>query len=262
MTTWKFGNYDLSSFGVITLMDDYLDIPDTRGSNQVIPYQHGEVFVQKYFDARTLQFGITIAGATIPIMEGLLEEFKKLIAPRTQQTLTQILADGTSRTALAIAERAMSTSRPAPNVTKLTLELSLAKPFFRNSTVITDNTTTINASPKAMTVVNPGSMEERDPTITIDGPFSSITITNSTNSTAVTYTGAIGAAENVVIATATTGEYTAVLSAGSVNVIGNVTHSGSPALLVLEPGSNTLAITSAGGDNSGTVKISFYAPYI
>lgn len=262
MTTWKFGNYDLSSFGAITLMDDYLDIPDTRGSNQVIPYQHGEIFVQKYFEARTLQFGIVIAGATLPIMEGLLEEFKKLIAPRTQQTLTQILANGTSRTALAIAERAMSTSRPAPNVTKLTLELNLAKPFFRDSTVIPDNTTTISSSPKAMTVTNPGSVEERDPTITIDGPFSTITITNTTNSTAVTYTGAIGASENVVIATAATGEYTAVLSAGSLNVIGNVTHSGSTALLVLEPGINTLSITRTGGDNSGTVKISFYAPYI
>jgi len=260
MTTWKFGNYDLSSFGVVTLMDDHLDIPDTRGSDQVIPYQHGAIFVQKYFESRTLLFGITITGETIAIMEGLIEALKRLVAPRSQQTLTKVLLDSTTQTVLAVAESALNPTRPAPHVTKLTLELTLARPFFRGSSLIPDNTTTINASPKAMTVNNPGSMEELDPIITLTGPLTNVTITNSTNGASLTYTGVIDAAEVVTIQTATTGEYTATHSVDG-NVIGNVSHAGSPALLPLNIMDNVLSITSS-VTTTGTVKVSFYPPYV
>lgn len=262
MNTWKFNNVDLSTFGVITLMDDYLDLPEARGKNIVIPFHHGTRFVQKFYDERSLQMGITITAATAEALEAALGSLRALLAPRTEQTLSQTLTDTTIRTVPASVNKALQIVRPTPWTAKLVIEFDLAWPFFRLSTAIADNTLIINASPKAMTVTNPGTVAEFAPTITIDGPFSSITILNTTNGTSLTYVGAIGAAETVIISTNANGEYTAVLSTGSANVIAGVSHSGSSALLVINPGANTLSITSAGGNNTGSVRVSFNPPYV
>ncbi len=262
MATFEFGGTALTTFGRVTLIDDYLDMADRRGDNITIPYRNGSVFVQKYYDERKMTFGIAVIAATATALETAFDTMRVLFSPRTQQVLKMTLADASVRNANATVDSSMRVERKSPTVALVTVEFTLTTPFFRGANLIADNTTIIDASPHAMTVTNTGNVEERDPTITIDGPFSSITLTNSTNGAILTYTGAIGAAENVVIGTNSTGEFYATLSAGSVNVIGNVTHSGSSALMPINTGANTLAITSAGGDNTGTVKISFYPPYL
>ena len=259
--TGSTGSTALTTFGKVTLIDDYLSTPERRGNNQDIPFRHGRVFVQKFYDERVMTFGIAMVGASAAALETSLNTLRALLAPLYQQTLSMVMEDATTRAVSASVDRAMDVDRVAPHIAKVMIEFRLASPFWRLSSAIADNTTIIDASPHAMTVTNPGTVQERDPTITIDGPFSSITILNSTNGVSLTYTGAIGAAENVVIGTLN-GEFYATLSAGSANVIGNVTHSGSTALMVFEVGANTLAITSAGGDNTGTVKASFSAPFL
>lgn len=259
MTAWKFGNYDLSSFGAVTLIEDYMDMPEARGENITIPFRHGTIFVPKYFDERTILFGITTLTSSIEECEAILDTLRSLVALRTQQTLYQHRLDGTIRTALASVDRPLNVTRPAPHLAKLTIEFVLAEPFFRLSTLIADNTTVINASPKAMIVTNPGSIEERDPIITLTGPLLNTSIVNATNSCSLTYTGTIAGGASVEIRT-TNGEYTAIHS-GSGNVIDNISHSGDSALLPLESGVNTLSITD-GTATTGTVKISFYAPYL
>jgi hypothetical protein len=258
---WSYGSTTLATYGKVTMINDYLDIPQRRGDNQVIPYRHGTIFVPKYYDERKMTFGMAITAATATALETVFDAMRAKFAPLTEQTLSCTREDSTVRTAQATVDEPIEVDRKTNTLAFVTVTFRLANPIFRLSTVIADNTTTIDSSPHAMTVTNPGTVQERDPVITIDGPFSSITITNSTNGVALTYTGAIGASENVVIQTVS-GEYTAVLSAGSANVIGNVTHSGASALMVFEVGANTLAITSAGGDNTGTVKASFYAPFL
>ena len=262
MTSWTFGGTALTTFGKVTLINDYLDIAERRGDNQIIPYKHGRVFVEKFFDERTLTFGIAVTAANALALEALFDTIRAKLSPRTQQVLAMTMEDATVRNVNATVNSQMDIERVTNSFARVTIEFSLADPLWRLSTAIADNTLTINASPKAMTVTNPGNVEERDPTITIDGPFSSITIANSTTGASVTYTGAIGAAETVTIGTNSSGEYYATLSTGSANVIGNVTHSGSAALMTFAAGANTLAITSAGGNNTGTVKISFYAPFL
>jgi len=260
MSAWKFGNYDLNSFGPVTLIDDYLDLPDRRGKNQVIPFKHGTTFIEKYYDERILTFGMVVSGETADGLESVLETLRGLLAVRTQQTLTQTLLDGTMRTASACVDRPLQVTRPAPHIAKLTVEFTLASPYMRLSTLIADNTTTIDASPKAMTVTNPGTVEERDPIITLTGPLQNTVITNSTNGCILTYTGTIAAPRVVTIQTAATGEFTATTDLAA-NVIGNVSHSGAAALMVLNSGENTLSITDATA-TTGSVKISFYPPYL
>jgi hypothetical protein len=140
------------------------------------------------------------------------------------------------------------------------VEFVMPRPYFRLSTAIADNTTTINTSPKAMTVTNPGTIEERDPTITLTGPLLNTVITNSTVGISLTYTGTIASPRVVTISTNSYGEYVATNDLGT-NVIGNVTHNGAAALMVLNPGDNTMSITD-GTATTGTVKIAFNAPYL
>jgi phage-related protein len=260
MSAWRFGSYDLESFGRVTLIDDYLDLPDRRGRNQVIPFRHGTRFVEKYYDERKLTFGLAISAVSADALEGIMDTLRGLLAPRTEQTLTQFLADGTQRTSQASVERPLQINRKAPNIALLTIEFILASPYMRLSTAIADNTTTINADPTAMTVTNPGTVEERDPVITLTGPLQNTVITNSTNGCVLTYTGTIASPRVVTIQTAATGEFTAVTDLGA-NVIGNISHSGASALMVLNVGVNTLSIADD-THTTGTVKISFYPPYL
>jgi phage-related protein len=259
---WKYNNVDLSTFGVITTFDDFLDLPEARGRNMMIPFQHGTRFTQKFYDERSLQMGITITAATADALETALGSLRALLAPRVEQTLSMTLADTTVRTVPASVNKSMQINRPVPWVAKLVIEFELSQPFFRLSTLIADNTVVVNSSPKAWVVTNPGTAIEYRPTITIDGPFTSITILNSINGVSLTYIGTIGAAETVIISADANGNASAILSTGSANVISGVSHSGASALMIFNPGANTMSITSAGGNNTGTVKASFYPPYV
>lgn len=261
MTTFSFGGTDLSTFGNITVIDGYLDLPERRGDNIRIPLRNGTSHVRKYYDERTITFGIAVIESTLAALEATLNTMRALFAVPTQQTLSITFEDATVKTVQATVDRALQINRIGTTLARVVVEFTMCEPFFRLSTAIADNTTVISASPNAMTVTNPGTIEERDPQIIIHGAFASITITNSTNGASLTYTGAIGTGETVTIGTLN-GEYYATLSTGSTNVIGNVTHSGSAALLPLNVGNNTLSITNAGRDANSTVKITFSAPYL
>lgn len=260
MTTFSYGGTDLSTFGNITIIDGYLDLPERRGGNITIPLRNGTIFTRKYYDERTITFGIAIIESTLAALETKLDTIRALFSVPTQQTLSITFEDTTVKTVQATVDKALQVSR-AKTMARVVVEFTMCEPFFRLSTAIADNTLAINASPKAMTVTNPGTVEERDPQIIIHGAFTSITIANSTNGASVTYTGAIGTGETVTIGTLN-GEYYATLSTGSANVIGNVTHSGSAALFPINVGANTLSITNAGRDANSTVKITFNAPYL
>jgi phage-related protein len=261
MTTWKFGSTTLETFGRVTIVNDYLDLTNRRGGNITIPQRHGSVFAEKFYGERKLTLGVAVIAASATALETAFDTLRALLSPRTQQTLEMTMTDASVRNVQACVDSSLQVQRKSDKIALTTIEFTLCEPFFRSNTAIADNTTTINSSPKAMTVTNTGTVEERDPTIIIHGAFTSLTITNSTNGASLTYTGTIGTSETVTIGTLN-GEFYATLSTGSANVIGNVTHSGSSALLPLNVGANTLSITNAGRDGNSTVKITFYPPYL
>lgn len=262
MTAWKFGSYDLSSFGVVTLADDGLDIPSRRGNNQMIPFAHGTKFVEKFMGERTLLFGLTVVGENPDEIRGKLNTLKRLAAVRTQQTLYQYLTDGSILTAPASLDRAFQLKRSAPWVAELTLEFTLTQPFFRLSTVIADNTTTIAANPTAMTVRNPGTFEEMEPTIILTGPLQNTVITNSTNGYVLTYTGTIASPRVVTIQKDTTTKIWKATTDLGANVIGNITHSPSATLMQFEAETDNILSIADSTHTTGTVKITFNAPYL
>lgn len=261
MTTFSFGGTQLETLGRVTQINDYLDLPQARGGNQLVAYRHGTTFQRKYYDERTLSFGIAIVEASAAALETKFATMRTLFSPRHEQTLSITLENASVITAQASVDKSMQVNRLSDRHARVVVEFTLCEPFFRSDTAIADNTMTVNANPKAMTVTNPGTVEERDPTIIITGPFSTINISNLSNGASISYAGSIAALETVTIGTLN-GEFYATLSTGSANVIGNVSHAGSTSLLPLNTGSNSLSITHTGGDGSGTVKVSFFAPYL
>lgn len=259
-TAYSFGGTALSTYGTVTLLNDHFDIPERRGENIIIPFRHGTQFVRKYYGERKMTFGFIYRAASMTAMETTIDALHAKLAPLTQQTLSQTREDGSVRTASAAVSAPLQIERETPTVVRFVVEFTLPFPFFRLSTAIADNTTTINANPKAMTVTNPGTIEERDATIILTGPLSNTVITNSTNGCTLTYTGTIASPRVVTISTSATGEYTATTDLGA-NVIGNITHTGASALMVFDVGANTLSIAD-GTATTGSVRVNFNAPFL
>lgn len=259
MTTFNFGGTELSTFGKVTSWDGLYDIPDRRGEDMIIPYRHGRAHAGKYYDSRSIIIGLTIIGTSTTDLENKIDTLKTLISLRTQRTLTVTYTNGAIRTVQASVDRVMQTVTASPLIMRASIEFTCTSAYLRSNTAIADTTTTINTSPKAMTVDNTGTVEEREAKITLTGPLDNPTITNVTSGVTMTYGGTIATAETVVIQTNSWGEYTAYY--GVANVIGLVTHSGAASLMVFLPGVNTLSITD-GEATTGTVRVEFFPPYL
>jgi phage-related protein len=254
---WSFGGTTFSTWGTVTLMDDYMDIPERRGENVLVPFRHGTVFTPKYYGERKITFGIAILSTSATAQDTVIDGMNQLFGRQTQQTLSCTREDNTVRNALATVDVPLETERITATFARCVVQFTLSDPLFYSSDLSTDNTTTISATDTAMVVDNIGTAEMRDPTILLSGPLANVTI-STTDSISLTYTGSISSSDTVTIGTLN-GEYYATHSATG-SVIGNVAHSGASALLVLQPGTNNLQVAT--DTTGGTVKISFYPPFL
>lgn len=261
-TAFSFGGTALSSLGKVTLMDDYLASASRRGSNQIVPFRHGSVFAPKYFDERRMMFGLAVTAANATALETAFDTMTTLFSPRTEQTLSMTREDGTIRTVQATVDAAFDVTRITNTFARVVVEFTLCKPYFRLSTLyqVTSDAIDGTPTPQTLTVVNSGSIEERSPTLTLTGPLRNSVITNTTTGVSLTYTGTIASPRVVTISTNSYDEYVATDDLGA-NKIGLITHSGSAALMTLNPGNNAITITDA-DYASGTVKFSYYPPFL
>jgi phage-related protein len=259
VTTWSYNGTALTEFGIVRVFDDYLDSPERRGENIQIPYRDGRVHVAKFWDERKIAISIAIYGADAQALETKIDSLNALVSPRSPKALVQTREDSSVRTAQATVDASRQPERFSHYGAKAVLVFTLADPFFRSDTEV-DETETIDESPKAMAVENTGNVEERNPTIILTGPLENVVITNTENGCSLLYTGEIDDGDTVTIQQAASGEYTAVHSVDG-DVIGNVSHDGETALMVLIAGDNDLSIESD-VETTGTVQITFYPPYI
>lgn len=257
MNVWSYDGVDLSSFGVITLFDDYLDLPDKRGNNMMIPFAHGTTFVEKFYDEKVLMMGMTIVAADADALEVVMNSLRALLSSRTQKALSRTLTDESVQTVLASVEKKLQVNRPAPYVAKLVIEFELSSPFFSGDVFYEDNAT-IDTNPTLFTVNNAGTAPETSPVIILAGPLENTVITNTTNGHILSYTGIIAGGDNVEIRKIN-GQWTAILN-GSTNVISDVSHSGSADFMVFEPGDNELSIADDEA-TTGSFSFGFYPPH-
>jgi hypothetical protein len=90
----------------------------------------------------------------------------------------------------------------------------------------------ISTSPHV--IHNPGTAEDRKAVITFNGDFDTPILTNLTNGVILEYAAVISGGDNLVV---DCGAYTAVYNL-TLNVIGQIVHSGDSAFMVLVPGDN------------------------
>ena len=256
MTSFSFDSTDLSTIGKVTKIN-YLDTPQRRGNNQIIPFQHGTAFSAKYYDERHIVLGLVLQGDTAQDLEQTMDTLKALVAPRPEKVLAMTMENGDVRSAYASVDATFQTERNSSLIARVVLDFTLSRPFWRGDAHINESVT-VNTSPKNLVLTNTGTVEERNPVITLTGPLQNTVLTN--NGVSMTYTGTIAGGEVVVITTNSWGEYTATLD-GTDNVIGNLSHNGSAAYMVIDVGENTIVITDETA-TTGEVKIEFDPPYL
>ena len=259
MSKWSYRGTALEDLGIVTLVSDSLMMPERRGDNVLIPFLDGRVHVEKQFEQRNMTLGLEISEDSLSILEGKIDVVKALLGRRSLGSLVQTLEDLTTRSLQAEYTGDLNLRRVSPLCVRMLLEFIAPDPFFRGTTLFS-NTTVINASPKAYTVTNSGTADERNPTIVLKGPLQNTVITNSTNGCVLTYAGTIASPRVVTITKSSTGEYTVTDDLGT-NLIGNVTHEGDAALFVLDSGSNSISVVDA-THTTGSVKFEFYPPYL
>lgn len=259
MSTWSYRGTSLDDLGIVTLVWDSAKMPTRRGENILIPFRNGRVFIAKYYEQRSISLGLEIVQTSIEELEDAVDTVKRLLGQRTLGALQQTMASGAVRIAQAESFGDLAPLRTSPFSSKLTLDFILPDPFFY-SNVLTAETAVIDASPTLFTVPNNGTVEHRDVKITLTGPLENTVITNTTNGVSLTYNGAIAGGEVVVIQTNDTGEYIATKD-GVTDVIGNISHAGSSALMIISTDDNEISVTD-GIATTGTVKIEFYPPYL
>lgn len=258
MRNWTFRGTLLDEIGTITLVSDSFKLPKRRGENIVIPFRDGRVFVEKMYEQRTLTLGMEIEAVSMEDLEDRIDALKALLGQRSLGLLTYEMDDGSIRQAQAEHVGDLNLARVAPLWRRLTMDFVLPDTFFRSDTLFSDSIV-IDSSPVAFIFTNPGTADVRNPKTTLTGPLENTEMTHTVSGIKMKYNGAIADGDTVVIdVDPVTGEFTAVHSIDG-NVIGNVTHEGSAALMVFNPGENELSITDDVA-TTGSVAVEFYPP--
>ena len=258
MNAWTFGGTRLSTFGHITELDSYLDIPAKRGENILIPMQDGNTHVKKYFEQKIISFGMEIVSDAVCDMEEKLDSLKLLLGNRNQQYLANPMFASGPRHALAEVVGPLNVTRkPDPRSARIVIDFLLAEPFLRSVAQYAPAPTVIDAPNVPALIVNAGTAEERKSIITLTGPLEDVVIINSANGLILYYTAAITAGHHVDI---DCGAFTAIYD-NAVSVIQNLSHVGDTSFMVFVPGNNQVDIDDLNAA-SGEVSVTFYPPYL
>jgi hypothetical protein len=259
MNSWTFGGVNLSSFGAVTELDSYLDLPTKRNENVLVPLVDGRIHATKFFDQRTVSIGIEVMAENIKDMDTTFDTIKKLFGSRAQQYLEYRAPTGL-RHALAEVTGSLGVTRdPDPLVAKIVVDFLLSEPFFR-STVIYSKEVTVNGT-TAMDILNAGTVDERAAIITFTGPLQHPKIEHIASGIWVQYDAHITGTDTVIIDCK---NFTAVHSVSG-NVINSVFHHGDPNFLPIPADVDTNAHHFHATnlvETTGKAKVEFYAPYL
>lgn len=258
MSRWSFRNTALDDLGIVTMVSDSLMMPERRVDNILIPFQDGRTHVEKFFEQRSMALGLEIVEESRAALESKMDTVKAIFGKRSLGILSQSLEDLSVRSLMAEYTGDLNLTTVSPVCVRMVLEFTAPNPFFRGETLVSD-TQFIDANPKTYTINNPGTADERNPKIILTGPLDHVTITNTTNNVSISYNAAIDEPRVVTIEKVGV-DYAATDDLGA-NVIGNVTHSGSEALFVLDAGDNDLSVADAVA-TTGSITIEFYPPYL
>lgn len=245
----------------ITDLSSAQDMPPKKGDNPLVPFREGRTHVRKYYDQRVVSLGMVVAGPTEIDFEFRMDLLKKTFGQQAQGYLKRQMADGSFRQSLAEPFGQNKTGAFGfrhilqDHAGKIVVDFKLSEPVFRSLIQTAPTPTTIDASPKTFEINNLGTAQDRSSIITLAGPLTNPRIDIAESSTWVSYTGVISGGSNLVLDVK---HFTAKLN--GTNVLDDVLHAGDHYFLVLEPGVNSISVTSD-VTTTGTVGFSLYAPF-
>lgn len=251
---WYFNGYSLCTdeWNVERVLEG-LGVPGYRGSNIQVPFENGLRHIKKRYKSKQLILSMWVRGANMEIMDDNIDYLTKLFGMRGQHTLRRIMRSGEIREAQAEVYGPVSFVPKRPGYCKFSVEFELADPFFYG-TDLTSQTKAIGSTEVAWTHSNPGTAPVTKAVITLNGPLDSPRLENLDNEIWLKYQGAIAAGETVVINTA---DFTC--EKDGVNMISAIKHGGDAYWLTLEPGDNSMEVTTQ--ETGGSIEIEYYPAY-
>lgn len=255
--TWTFGGTNISTtangglYGVKGI-DSANNLTPTRGDNIKVPLREGRIHSVKVYDQRIISLGFWVVGSSQANYETRIDNIKELLGERNQQTLSRTMADASVREAEAEVINQLEMEKVAPYTSYFIVDFLLAGAFMRSDTVTTSGNVTAAASPTNFNFTNAGTVDDKTAVITFHGALENPKLENLNNSVWVGLQTTLTTNEISV----DTEAFTSTPSAE----IGNVQHSGDTYFMVLEPGVNSMRITS--DTLGGWVQVDIYAPFL
>lgn len=265
MEEWMYNDVELNSkaWGIQSV--DGLSTPSLRGSNLQVPFANGNRWIKKRYDSKIIMLNmyalgvnetsglITIGMTQFEQLDANIDYLLKIFGVRGQHVLRRTMRNGEIREALAEVYRSVEFKRKKGGDAKFSIEFELADPFFYG-TDLTRQTKAISSTEVAWTHNNPGTAPVTKAVITLNGPLDSPKIENLDNDIWMQYQGAIAAGETVIINTA---DFSC--EKDGVNMISAIKHGGDAYWMILEPGNNSLEVTTQA--TGGSIEIEYYPAY-
>lgn len=270
---WEVDGTSLNQYcwAIKTIGGSRLAVPKLRGDNTLFPFRDGRAFRKKNADSRVITLAMWVAGVNPatdqPRTSNQKVQFndnwkalqRLFWSPEQQLTLTrrwwENAATPVLRTATADCELSgtMDPTMTGRTRADFAVDLLLSDPYFYGPEI------TANLTASGTTVVNnPGDIPTWSTIdITFNGELVSPIITNQTNNVWMQVnTAVIADPINVSV-----GDYTVVNTFDDSQLTGSVVHSGFRSWMRLEPGNNTLKLTST-GNSTGNADFKFKPAYL
>ena len=242
-------------------------VPERRGDNVVIPYKNGARHVRnKPFGQRrpVLNMWVAPTDANGVLIEGRtereqlelnLEYLKSIFAIEGQVALRVRMLDGSYRTAqVEVVSEISFIKEQVTSSAKMSVEVLMADPLYYSEDLVTE-TIELTSGSVSIALNNEGTARVEKGNIRISGVTSNLKIDNTTNGISCTFTGDVGAGEEVLI---DLDSHEVTLD--EENVLGYLVHAGDPHWFVLNAGGNNIELTC---DTFGaTVEFNYYPAYV
>lgn len=230
-----------------------LGTPKLRGSNIRIPFENGKRHIKKRYESRNLMFSMWVKANDMVTLDENIDYLSTLFGRRGQHVLKRIMRSGEIRETMAEVYGDVTFVTKRPGHCKFAVEFELADPFFYGTT-LENEVKTISSTDYSWTHNNPGTAPVTNAIITLSGPLDSPKLENLVNNIWLKYQGAILVGETVVI---NTKDFSC--EKDGVNMISAIKHGGDSYWLTLEPGYNSLEVTTQ--ETGGSVGIEYYPTY-
>jgi hypothetical protein len=259
---WRFKGTDLSTYAVLVRNVDGADeFPPLRGENHLVPSIAGRRHAGKRADQRRVSLALwvqpmnasgTLTEPTNPRQaRANLDALYALFGTGVPGALVRVMPDGSERTATAeVVAVGNIEDEFAHEAFGIVVDFLLADPFFYGASATLAQA--IAASPTNFALTNPGTVASHRPILTFTGPISNPRLANLTiDAGGAFYVEVLVTVASTKLLVIDCAAFTALND--GVNAIGSIRHSGAFEFFRLEPGANSLRVTSGAPGGSLTI---------